>query len=117
MVEIRLRPETRSSVRAYIRRVEDGKIVRVSYTQEGTGAGTEFFWTEGNFGCDCNRALLVHRALDEDEPDDPPCTDGRFSLECLVVNEVLEIGTVEPASVDGETGWGADPRSPLTPLP
>ena len=28
---------------------------------------TEFLWTEGNYSCDCNRALLFARLRNEDE--------------------------------------------------
>lgn len=48
----------------------------------------EFLWTEGNFGCDCNRDLLWHRAgniLTEDEIDEPcHCGDGAFTIVSVV---------------------------------
>lgn len=39
-----------------------------------------FLWTEGNFGCDCNRALDFARWGGEPEPDDPPCGEERFTV-------------------------------------
>ncbi len=45
-----------------------------------------FFWTEGNFGCDCNRELEFTRAGGPGPADDPywngletECGNGRFS--------------------------------------
>lgn len=40
-----------------------------------------FWWTEGNFGCDCNRELEWHRAGGEEiDLDDAKCSDGRFAV-------------------------------------
>ncbi len=38
----------------------------------------EWFWTEGNYGCDCNRALMFARANNEDETEawEQGCGDG-----------------------------------------
>ena len=37
-----------------------------------------FIWDEGNYGCDCNRALFLARAKGLDEPsiEDTPCNTG-----------------------------------------
>jgi len=37
----------------------------------------EYMWTDGNYGCDCNRALFFARAADEDETEawEQPCGD------------------------------------------
>lgn len=62
-----------------IRRNEDGATSR----EETTQVFSEFWWTDGNAGCDCNRRLFFCRARDEDdpEPDDPgQCSNGKFSV-------------------------------------
>lgn len=40
-----------------------------------------FWWTEGNMGCDCNRAILCGEDLDND---DPPCGESRYSVLAVV---------------------------------
>jgi hypothetical protein len=42
----------------------------------------EYWWTEGNFGCDCNRRLTWARCADppEDEPENQECGHGEFSV-------------------------------------
>ena len=39
-----------------------------------------FMWTDGNYSCDCNRALFHARARGVPEPPNPPCGDERFVL-------------------------------------
>jgi len=34
-----------------------------------------YSYTEGNYSCDCNRALMIAWAYQEDEPKDQPCTE------------------------------------------
>ena len=44
-------------------------------------AGMEWYWTEGNYGCDCNRWLFFERAADGDpDIDDAECGEGRFEI-------------------------------------
>lgn len=38
-------------------------------------------WTEGNFCCDCNRALFFARAAGEPDPADVPCSENLFLVE------------------------------------
>ena len=40
----------------------------------------EYMWTDGNYSCDCNRALFHARARGVTEPPNPPCGDERFVL-------------------------------------
>lgn len=40
---------------------------------------SEFLWSEGNYGCDCNRHLFFARAANDGEPD-VECGDGRFAI-------------------------------------
>jgi len=46
---------------------------------EGSGPNT-YIWDEGNFACDCNRKLFFCRAGNEDEPEEIPCGDGKYSV-------------------------------------
>lgn len=41
-----------------------------------------FIWSEGNFACDCNRALFFARAKDGPHATDPnhPCGEDRFTV-------------------------------------
>lgn len=41
----------------------------------------ELFWTDGDFGCDCNRALVFAWAGGEHaDVDDVTCGEGRFEI-------------------------------------
>ena len=44
---------------------------------------SEYEWTEGNYGCDCNRRLFMARAQGRPEPDPNPCGE-TIVLEALV---------------------------------
>lgn len=35
------------------------------------GSYDDFMWSEGNYGCDCNRALFFALAAGEEDPDHP----------------------------------------------
>lgn len=47
----------------------------------------EYWWTEGNGGCDCNRALFFEYAGSDREPAercaelDPPCGEGAYAID------------------------------------
>lgn len=44
-------------------------------------------WTEGNFGCDCNRALFFARAAGEADPESGMCGDAeRFKLRLVLLD-------------------------------
>jgi len=47
----------------------------------------EFMWSDGNYACDCNRAVFFYDH--DDEADNQPCTDTDFS----VVDVHLEDGS------------------------
>ena len=67
-------------VNVHIRRNSDG-VVRVhSFSWDDDSDGSQsFMWSEGNYGCDCNRALFFARAVNEDDPDHD-CGDTAFSV-------------------------------------
>ena len=41
---------------------------------------SEFTWSDGNYACDCNRALFFARANNEPEDWETSCSDGKFSV-------------------------------------
>lgn len=49
--------------------------------------GDIYLWSEGNYSCDCNRALFFARAAGEDEPDEP-CGDSAYRLISLRQNGI-----------------------------
>lgn len=49
--------------------------------------GAEYAWSEGNYSCDCNRALFFMRAeggLSESEMPFTPCGEGRYEATIIV---------------------------------
>jgi uncharacterized protein len=40
---------------------------------------SDYVWIDGNYACDCNRALFFARAAGEDEPENSPCGVERFT--------------------------------------
>lgn len=49
-----------------------------------SGEGLEFMWTDGNYACDCNRALFWNRIKGKDDPD-VPCGDGEYVVPYLTL--------------------------------
>lgn len=49
----------------------------------------EFMWLEGNFACDCNRALCFARALGEPDPEPIPCSMSKYTA----IKAILDDGT------------------------
>lgn len=64
--------------------IETGVVVEVEgkYTCADHEDLGEFMWTEHNYSCDCNRALLHARARSVPDPEecDLVCGDQRFVL-------------------------------------
>lgn len=69
---------------ALIRRNEDGVTRRYPIEWEPSTDGdegvSEYMWGEGNYACDCNRAMFFAEAGGEDEPEDAPCGEDAFSV-------------------------------------
>ena len=73
--------------------------------------GYRYQWTEGNFGCDCNRKLFISWQLDDDDPlwdDDDFCDlrdeDGTCEWECGVRVELVSL------TVDGHAVALSEPE-------
>lgn len=87
-------------VRVQIREVATGLTVVDEQTWDfDTGShwncpsdGVVWQWTEGNFGCDCNRELFFRRLRGETNPDPidslQPCSDDRFVVDWIEVDGV-----------------------------
>lgn len=73
---------------------------------------TVHFWTDGNFGCDCNRAHCFGWARDSDEGTDHPCGDSAFSIRIMDENgQVLHDELDGPTEATGQidtTPWKPD---------
>jgi len=74
-----------------VRQYEDEQIWR-------DGDVCAFIWSEGNFGCDCNRQLFFWRAAGEPEHDDYECGHSKFSVRIInpvdgsVIYDEWEVG-------------------------
>ncbi len=72
------------AVNVHIRRNADG-VVRVypfpeyGWDDDPDGA-SEFMWSDGNYGCDCNRSLFFARSVGEDDDPNRVCGDTAFSV-------------------------------------
>ena len=82
---------------AVLRRNSTGEVREHAAYYSGD-EGWEFQWTEGNFGCDCNRALFFARAKGEPDPDQE-CGGEAYTL--------LELRRPDGSRYCGEEGEGA----------
>jgi hypothetical protein len=48
-----------------------------------------YIWVDGNYSCDCNRQLFFMRAGEEEEPENNPCGNSRYSVQ--IANDSGEI--------------------------
>jgi hypothetical protein len=60
-----------------IRRNSDG-VVR-TYEDKWPWDG-DYIWADGNYSCDCNRALFFARAVEDDDETDANCGNGAYSV-------------------------------------
>jgi len=52
----------------------------------------KFMWTEGNYGCDCNRHLFFDRAAGrEPEADELICGETRYTAVCAELTDGTQI--------------------------
>lgn len=45
-------------------------------------AQAQWMWTEGNYGCDCNRSLFLY-GVPPDDPLELPCSRGEPTIELI----------------------------------
>lgn len=67
-----------STLRVTITRKSDG-LAR-TYAEEDDGFALDFQWREGDYACDCNRALFFARAGGEPDSVDPKCGEGAYHV-------------------------------------
>jgi hypothetical protein len=67
---------------AIIRRNADGAVAVTEHDDIDPRYGTVFWWTEGNFGCDCNRHLAFEYAFGNEIEDDEEfqCGHEKYTL-------------------------------------
>lgn len=71
-------------VEARITEVATGIVASVIWKSEWKNIEyARNWWTEGNGGCDCNRELEFLRATTGEPQHDPPCGNGRYTVEVL----------------------------------
>lgn len=66
----------------HLRRVVDGEVRLV---REEAYPGWEFMWSDGNYGCDCNRQLMFDQ-ISGGEPtphEGGMCGHERFAIDCV----------------------------------
>lgn len=74
--------------RVQIRRMFDGVVVTTNgpdfsgATRSEAVEAARYWWTDGNGGCDCNRAMVFNRAADEPD-EDIPCSDDLFRVKVV----------------------------------
>lgn len=77
---------------AHIRNNETGET-RVYRTELEWDHGTVFWWTYGNFGCDCNRHLSFERAagIEPDLNAEHSCGHTKYTVTKVVLDDGTEI--------------------------
>jgi hypothetical protein len=50
---------------------------------ENKGPWSEYLWTEGNFGCDCNRHLFFERSGSQETDEDVECGESAYFAVCV----------------------------------
>lgn len=70
---VEIRKNQTGEIREYINNYE--------LLEVGDSTPSDFMWRDGNYSCDCNRALFFLRAGGEDDSkDETPCGDGTYSV-------------------------------------
>lgn len=73
-------------------------FVRIRVMDVEWDYGSHYWWTEGNFGCDCNRSLSFYRATGcEIDIDDVVCGHEAYSV---------PVAVTEDKQVHEIDGWG-----------
>ncbi len=97
------------NVEISLRRNSDGivRVLQASYSycddREEEVRLIEFMWSEGNYGCDCNRYLFFERAgchepTDEESELHCNCGEDRYTVLCIV-----DMETGKTIYAEGET--------------
>lgn len=76
---------------ARIKRQSDGAVAEHE-TDWGDGfdpSNAEYMWTDGNYGCNCNRQLFFARARGEAEDNELICGQGWFLVQVWADGELV----------------------------
>lgn len=79
------------------------RMYRNDMSWEGDEDRDHWMWTEGNYGCDCNRHLFFIRAAGNDEWEDRECGNTEYS--CLYA----ELPDGRRIVIDSQSDAGAKP--------
>lgn len=66
----------------------------------GEEEDVRFLFEEGNYACDCNRALFFARAGGEPDPEDRCCGNTRFRVDLSLLGGLIDGAPVIIAIVD-----------------
>ena len=70
---------------AHITRVADGETRTRIFDDDWDDEGSEFWWSQGNYSCDCNRYLEFERAGGhEPDIDDGACGEGAYRVKIVL---------------------------------
>lgn len=84
-------------VTAHIREAKTGRVAvyHDEYFWEDPHV-SYFQWTDGNYGCDCNRGDFFRVALGLPEEEDSPCGTTRYVLEHLFTEDGTDLLETKP---------------------
>jgi hypothetical protein len=73
-----------------IKKNDTGEIREVTFDLEWQNSSL-YAWTDGNFGCDCNRAIFFHEWAKNETDYDDTCGDSRYTA----VEAILQDGRIK----------------------
>jgi hypothetical protein len=99
-------------VDVHIRNNVDGET-HIYKTSETTDLGVlDYGWSDGNYGCDCNRHLFFWRAVGQEPGDDMLCGDERYTV-WITRQDTGELVYSDEEPLDyGAAGSPTSPKSP-----
>lgn len=79
------------NIEAHLRNKKSGETVKynATYSDDDKIEDILFFWTEGNYSCDCNRRIFMGVDYDDAE-----CGDGEIIVDKLFANGTLIAETI-----------------------
>jgi len=72
----------------HITRVADEETRTIDLPWTGS-EGDDYMWSEGNYACDCNRALFFARANGEPDPKILWCSRGKYRVKVVVDDQTV----------------------------
>jgi len=72
-----------------IKEVSSGEVRETfrTYPDDARAQTVKFHWTDGNYGCDCNRHIFFHKSDADDS--DIVCSKGRYLVRVEMNGEVI----------------------------